>query len=498
MIRREILHQLNEMIRKIVLIVLVSRLFIFFVAIIGDYLIPDHIPQGADSLLFAEQGSAVLQTFMKWDSIHYLNIARNDYQLEKQFVFLPGFPFVVKNISTILSLGAMSFVDQFIVSALFLNCACLVISCYQLVAILRSFKFIGNIQDSVFCVTVFCFCPASIFFFTGYTEALFSALSWSGLAIILSIPQYEYELSKNFWESGFRILKSILGCICLAAASSVRMNGSLNCVIIISKFLSDPIHLKNGRVLYYDELKRIIWSIVFCACSLSPCFWWEAVTTKIICIDAAIKRSEDIIIFCKNRHSLPTKYSINDFIQYQSMYSKLQQQYWNVGFLKYWRWNQIPNFLLAIPILFISIHSISGIRLRSYLNVDQSVDKSNSRSIIRFSITALSRSLRNFPFQISASSNKNTAVLIDQIGCFLESSRAPLQLHLCALLLIGFFWANVQITTRLVCAASPLVYVGFIDILKFGNQTQKCACVLFLVLYNFGGILLHCNFFPWT
>lgn len=47
------------------------------------------------------------------------------------------------------------------------------------------------------------------------------------------------------------------------------------------------------------------------------------------------------------------------FITKQSFYSFIQAKYWNVGFLKYWTLNNIPNFIIAMPqsiILLKSIH----------------------------------------------------------------------------------------------------------------------------------------------
>ena len=480
---------------KIIPTVLFSRLFMIVFAIIGDLLIPDHIPQGADLLLFTEKSSIFLQPFMKWDSIHYLNIARNNYQLEKQFVFLPGFPFTVRFLSITIPFQfiGMSMVDRFVIGALLLNSVCVIISCYQLVSILRSLKIIFTTKDTSLCITIFCFCPASIFFFTGYTEALFSALSWSGLAIAFGISQQNYLFSKNSWEVVFGLLISLVSCICLAAASSVRMNGSLNCVIIIIKYLADPIRFKKGKILYYEELKRMLWSSVLCACSSFPGMWWEAVSEKSICIDSSVTRSERTNHFCNNSRSYPNNSSRYMVPRFQSMYAHLQRQYWNVGFLQYWRWNQTPNFLLAIPILLISVHAMSGSRLRV------NKERNNHRSIFRVVIYSLSRQVVHFsPFQFSEFAINRISYFNQQLSNTLELPTAPLQVHLCLLLLIGFFLANVQITTRLVCSASPIVYIGFINVLKYGKQWQRNLCIFYLVIYNIGGILLHCNFYPWT
>jgi len=34
-----------------------------------------------------------------------------------------------------------------------------------------------------------------------------------------------------------------------------------------------------------------------------------------------------------------------------SIYTHVQSKYWNVGFLRYWTWRQLPNFLIAAPTL---------------------------------------------------------------------------------------------------------------------------------------------------
>jgi len=136
---------------------------------------------------------------------------------------------------------------------------------------------------------------------------------------------------------------------------------------------------------------------------------------------------------------------------YHGSYSYIQSKYWGVGMFKYYRIEQVPNFALAVPIFSVVIFLLFVNRR------DKGYSKPSSRS--RLAVA----------------------------HC----------LHLALHALVALTWAHVQIATRLICAACPIIYLGIAHLFEtFPSLRYRLA--LFLVGYNVLGILLHTNFFPWT
>ncbi len=98
------------------------------------------------------------------------------------------------------------------------------------------------------------------------------------------------------------------------------------------------------------------------------------------------------------------------------MLSYVQSRYWNVGFLNYWTWRQIPNFLLALPVLCLSLrsayvyfNSMPARRLYDLFGILTSMKDNNQSSF------------------------KNNSALY------------PFAVHLCFLVISGLFFMHVQV-----------------------------------------------------
>ena len=209
---------------------------------------------------------------------------------------------------------------------------------------------------------------------------------------------------------------------------------------------------------------------------------------------------------------------------YCDMYSLIQKQYWNVGFLKYYTVKQIPNFILAAPIIFISFFTIYNITM-------QLIKKKFDQNVIDL------RKKNDF-FSSSQDGVRNFFHFVKNI--FVNSLSAHVT-HLFFVTSLGLLVAHVQIVTRLICSSCPIIYIGLGTLLL--NKTEKIninirkekyeilelnvildpgiskikeklnfssllnlrffinvklLVISYVLLYIFLGILLHPNFYPWT
>ncbi|NXB74861.1 PIGV mannosyltransferase, partial [Donacobius atricapilla] len=195
------------------------------------------------------------------------------------------------------------------------------------------------------------------------------------------------------------------------------------------------------------------------------------------------------------------------------VYSYVQDTYWNVGFLRYFELRQIPNFLLALPVTLLSSWAAW-----TYVSTNP-----------RYCLT--------LGLERSKSEGRGKA----RDG-FCGPAAFVYVVHATALLVFGFFCMHVQVLTRFLGCSSPILYwfsahllqehepllwsTGTDDptsgkplvgkspsssgkgssdnpivrlLLNWRLLTPLSKSILgFFLGYWLLGLILHCNFFPWT
>lgn len=159
---------------------------------------------------------------------------------------------------------------------------------------------------------------------------------------------------------------------------------------------------------------------------------------------------------------------------FSAMYMFIQREYWNVGLFKYYELKQLPNFLLAAPMLTLSAHSLF--------------------QFFRASISPLVK-------RTSQRSAVNTSL------------ETPYYVHWLFLLVNALLVVHIQVTTRLLCACPPLFWAPAASILtkeydektsgEDGGSSRTLTVkgnlvVGYFLLYNVLGAVLFPSFYPWT
>lgn len=112
-------------------------------------------------------------------------------------------------------------------------------------------------------------------------------------------------------------------------------------------------------------------------------------------------------------------------------YSYIQSHYWNVGFLQYFHWKQIPNFILAAPIL----------------------------SLVLYQSWKFVKYHRKHCLHLGLSGEFGGSGNFDVFGAKILPKEAFVYVvHVSFLAIFAFFCIHVQVATRMIASSSPVIY----------------------------------------
>ena len=275
--------------------------------------------------------------FDNWDSEHFIFIAEHGYILHEQtMAFFPLFPSLLWALSHTLFyplVHVLPLRSVLLISGCFLNLAVFPLTVASLY--LLTLHVSRNRQLSLLTAALFCINPASVFMSAVYTECLFALFTFSGLL----------ALEKE---------RSWIATLLFMLAVATRSNGIVLCGYIgyqclLKIFKSLTTHSLTGSIS--NVLTSIISTGIQCVMIVLPFAAFQYYGYKLYCTPSftnpqlsTANPGASLPVWCN--WSLPLPYNF------------IQQHYWNNGFLKYFQLKQIPNFLLATPMILLSCYCL--------------------------------------------------------------------------------------------------------------------------------------------
>jgi len=286
--------------------------------------------------------------FRRWDAVYFLHIAEHGYTYENTLAFFPLFPLIVRGIanSSLFPLQyCMSYASVLLIGATLVNIVCFVLSATTLYELGRIM--LGSDALAYRAAQFYCINPASIFFSAAYSESCYALLTFRGMLL----------LERSHWMSS---------AVFFALSGAVRSNGLVNIGFLLHRAARDVAALLHARAKHGIQLSRF---------GLNIC---QIVALLVLCVlPFAAFQYHAYAVYCNRLASyrdLPehvrqygTKLGYRMPYMGPSVwcsssiplsYSYIQSSHWNVGFLNYYEWKQIPNFMLATPMAALCISMI--------------------------------------------------------------------------------------------------------------------------------------------
>lgn len=404
-------------------------LFLVFGEYFPDYDTSNHINLHGDCLsdttLEDPRSAPLLHRLVVWDSVYFLRIARCGYEFEHTHAFFPGFPMVIRYVG----LGARAMWPSLDLQSA-LSLAGLLVSnlCYVISIVLFhrvSLRVLGSKSLSGLATVLYSVPPSSVFMTGMYTEGLFCMCTMGALWALFC--------QESIWG----------GAVCIAASCMTRSNGILHVGFLGHFALRGIVQSCLESNFRTHKVLIGIMQLVAASCiAVYPLVSFQMQGYQRFCeVEDGSER-----LWCKN--SVPY------------IYGFVQEEYWNVGFLRYFELKQIPNFLLAAPTLGLSL-------LGCYKYI---MDEWH----------------RGFFLGLLPDESKTRGFYNDLV--------APFVYQWAFMALYAFFMMYVQVATRFLSACPPFYWFAA------HLMTRKESKFVWFWFLSFAGLgsLAFPNFYPWT
>ncbi|KAI5821332.1 GPI mannosyltransferase 2 [Pyronema omphalodes] len=305
----------------------------------------------SDGIAATGIGARLLEVFCtgltRWDAIYFIKAAERGYANEQEWAFGWGYTQSISLVTQVFSMipgySSLGHPTVEIVSAIIISNACHLASVFVLYYLtLQCTNNPRPKQIAWLAAVLHIISPAGLFLSAPYSESLFSFLAFFGTYVFarsLSVIKAQRHI--------YGSILTVLSATTFFAACTVRSNGLLNGILFFAAFISALLKFSIFRVGVLG-----IGGLIVGAGLVVP----QYIAYQEFCSPEALRPWCTKII--------------------PSIYTFVQELYWNVGPFRYWTLPNVPLFLLAAPTLFVLIQS--GI-----WGVNQSSEKTANGVIIK-------------------------------------------------------------------------------------------------------------------
>ncbi|KAM4063145.1 mannosyltransferase (PIG-V) domain-containing protein [Hirsutella rhossiliensis] len=274
---------------------------------------------------------ALAARLTRWDALYFMHHARDGYVFEQQWAFTAALPLLVRALVSVFpsSTGDAAWEPLVAIAVVHASHLVAVLALYRLTLVVC-----GDAKLAVVASALHVISPAGLFLSAPYAESPFAALSFVGSLLFALGIKHKRDWAKR--------AAAIVGAgVAFGLATAFRSNG-----------------LSNGLLFAVGALKCLV--VFVQKPSLSRLLALVAPVVGGLCVAAGSVVPQALAWkrFCRDA---PASLEPRPWCSYRvpSIYTFVQSEYWNVGFLRYWTLNQLPLFLLASPMLAILI--VSGL-----------------------------------------------------------------------------------------------------------------------------------------
>ena len=388
----------------------------------------------------------------RWDAIHFLHIARFGYIYENSLAFFPTYPLLFIRPLANLFNQILAESTAYLFSAISINFLLGLLNVYLLFQLTLKYNF--NRNQALWTSILYMINPASVFFLAPYSETSFLCTQLLG----------HYYFKSN---------QMLISSLCFALGASIRSNGIVSFGFIFYHYL---------KQIY--QTRKVIFPLHYFILCLSPFLLVQYYQYEQFCFERTIP-SELKIYGLNENLPMPLKNFTSSWClkPIPLSYQYVQKTHWNVGFLNYWTWKQIPNFLLALPVFILIIQF-----LRIWFPLIQH-DLRKER-------------LNYFFLERTSREEKKHGLTTKQF--------LPHIIYMVVLSLFALFFMHVQVTTRFLFSSGPLLYwICMSRVQQYDIQHANLKRMFYLLKnekflfyyylsYVISGLILFSNFLPWT